>query len=49
MKTKIMVLGLLIVMGLAVSACSVEIERNADRWLAGRGIEYDWRCSAGRT
>ena len=30
MKTKIMVLGLLIVMGLAVSACSVEIERNAD-------------------
>lgn len=30
MKTKIMVLGLLMVMGLAVSACSVEIERNAD-------------------
>ena len=30
MKTKIMVLGLLMVMGLVVSACSVEIERNAD-------------------
>jgi hypothetical protein len=34
MKTRIMVLGLLMVMGLAVSACSVEIERNTDGSLA---------------
>ena len=34
MKSRIMMLGLLMVMGLAVSACSVEIERNADGSLA---------------